>query len=90
MLVLPAFILLAFLASIGLALWATALNVKYRDFRFVTPFIVQFGLYISPVGPHPGRVAAALLSKPNGGCHRWPFAGAFSAARVRSICPIWP
>jgi len=49
-LALPAFILLAFLASIGPALWITALNVKYRDFRYVIPFIVQFGLYVSPVG----------------------------------------
>jgi lipopolysaccharide transport system permease protein len=47
---LPAFILLAFLASIGPSLWITALNVKYRDFRYVIPFIVQFGLYVSPVG----------------------------------------
>jgi lipopolysaccharide transport system permease protein len=50
MLVLPAFVGLAFLVSIGPALWITALNVKYRDFRYVIPFIVQFGLYISPVG----------------------------------------
>jgi lipopolysaccharide transport system permease protein len=49
-LLLPAFILLALLASLGLGLWITALNVKYRDFRYVIPFIVQFGLYISPVG----------------------------------------
>jgi lipopolysaccharide transport system permease protein len=47
---LPAFVLFAFVASIGPALWITALNVKYRDFRYVIPFIVQFGLYISPVG----------------------------------------
>jgi lipopolysaccharide transport system permease protein len=50
MLVLPVFTLLAFVASIGPALWITALNVKYRDFRYVIPFIVQFGLYVSPVG----------------------------------------
>jgi len=50
MLILPAFVLLAFFASIGPALWITALNVKYRDFRYVIPFIVQFGLYVSPVG----------------------------------------
>src|SRR6201997_2274319 len=50
MLLFPAFILLAFLASTGPALWITALNVKYRDFRYVIPFIVQFGLYVSPVG----------------------------------------
>ncbi len=49
-LALPAFILLAFVASIGPGLWITALNVKYRDFRYVIPFIVQFGLYVSPVG----------------------------------------
>jgi lipopolysaccharide transport system permease protein len=47
---LPVFILLAFVASIGPALWITAFNVKYRDFRYVIPFIVQFGLYVSPVG----------------------------------------
>lgn len=49
-LLLPAFVLLAFGASVGPALWIAALNVKYRDFRYIIPFIVQFGLYISPVG----------------------------------------
>jgi lipopolysaccharide transport system permease protein len=49
-LLLPVFMALAFLASLGPGLWITALNVKYRDFRYVIPFIVQFGLYISPVG----------------------------------------
>jgi lipopolysaccharide transport system permease protein len=48
--VLPIFVLLAFFASVGPALWITSLNVKYRDFRYVIPFIVQFGLYVSPVG----------------------------------------
>jgi lipopolysaccharide transport system permease protein len=47
---LPLFALLAFFASVGPSLWITALNVKYRDFRYVIPFIVQFGLYISPIG----------------------------------------
>ena len=47
---LPAFILLALLASLGPGLWVTSFNVKYRDFRYVIPFIVQFGLYVSPVG----------------------------------------
>lgn len=49
-LALPGFILLAFLAALGPGLLITALNVKYRDFRYVVPFIVQMGLYISPVG----------------------------------------
>ena len=49
-LTLPVFILLAFLTAMGGGLYTAALNVKYRDFRYVVPFIVQFGLYISPVG----------------------------------------
>jgi len=47
---LPFFVVLAFLASLGPSLWLTALNIKYRDFRFVIPFLVQFGFYISPIG----------------------------------------
>jgi lipopolysaccharide transport system permease protein len=47
---LPIFVLLGFFASLGPSLWIAAVNVKYRDFRFVVPFIVQLGLYISPVG----------------------------------------
>jgi len=50
LLLLPLFLLLAFMASFGAGLWLCALNVKYRDFRYVVPFLVQFGLYISPVG----------------------------------------
>jgi lipopolysaccharide transport system permease protein len=50
LLALPAFAVLALLASIGPSLWITALNVKYRDFRYVIPFMIQFGLYVSPVG----------------------------------------
>lgn len=47
---LPVFILMACAAVMGISLWITALNVKYRDFFHIVPFIVQFGLYISPVG----------------------------------------
>lgn len=47
---LPVFVLLAFAASLGIGLLVSALMVKYRDFRFIVPFVVQFGLYISPVG----------------------------------------
>jgi lipopolysaccharide transport system permease protein len=47
---LPLFIIVAFFASFGVGLWLTALNVKYRDFKHVVPFLVQIGLYISPVG----------------------------------------
>jgi len=47
---LPLFILLVFAVAMGSGLLMAALNVKYRDFRFVIPFVVQIGLYISPVG----------------------------------------
>ncbi len=49
-LLLPFFLLLTVLVALGPGLWFASLNVKYRDFRFIVPFIVQFGLYISPVG----------------------------------------
>lgn len=46
----PLFVLLAVLASLGPGLLVASLNVKYRDFRYIVPFIVQFGIYVSPVG----------------------------------------
>ena len=50
MIFLPLFILMAFLCAFGIGLFLTAVNVKYRDFRYIIPFIIQFGLYITPVG----------------------------------------
>jgi lipopolysaccharide transport system permease protein len=50
LLFLPVFIILAFFISLGVGLYVTALNVKYRDFRYIIPFIVQLGIYITPVG----------------------------------------
>lgn len=49
-LLLPGFAAIAFMTSVGIGMWITALNVKYRDFRYVIPFITQLGLYVSPVG----------------------------------------
>ncbi|MCX7362559.1 MAG: ABC transporter permease [Alphaproteobacteria bacterium] len=49
-LLLPVFVLLALLTAIGPAIWAASMIVKYRDFRFLIPFALQFGLYVSPVG----------------------------------------
>jgi lipopolysaccharide transport system permease protein len=49
-LLLPFFLFFALTTAVGAGLWISALNVKYRDFRYIIPFIVQFGLYISPVG----------------------------------------
>jgi homopolymeric O-antigen transport system permease protein len=50
LLTIPLFMALAFGAAFGAGIWLCALNVRYRDFRYIVPFIVQFGLYISPVG----------------------------------------
>jgi len=46
----PLFLLLTLLLALGCGFWFSALNVKYRDFRYIIPFIIQFGLYLSPVG----------------------------------------
>ena len=50
LLTLPLWMAVAFAASMGAGLWLASLNVQYRDFRYVVPFLVQFGLYVSPVG----------------------------------------
>lgn len=50
MLLLPGLLLLALATAFGAGLWFAALNTKYRDFKFIVPFVVQFGLYVSPVG----------------------------------------
>jgi lipopolysaccharide transport system permease protein len=63
---LPAFVALAFFAALGPGLILTTLNVSFRDFRYVIPFIVQVGLYVSPVGfssavvPEPWRLLYSL------------------------------
>jgi lipopolysaccharide transport system permease protein len=49
-LLLPVFLILAAVVSIGPVLWLAALNVQYRDFRHIVPFLIQIGLFISPVG----------------------------------------
>lgn len=65
-LMLPVFIAIAFFCAFGVGLYLTAVNVKYRDFRYIIPFIVQFGLYITPVGfsssviPEKWRIVYAL------------------------------
>lgn len=50
LLTLPLWVAVAFAVSMGTGLWLASLNVKYRDFRYVVPFLVQFGLFVSPVG----------------------------------------
>lgn len=55
---LPLFVILVFGASLGIGLWLAALTVEYRDFRYIVPFMVQIGLYLSPVGFQSGIVPA--------------------------------
>lgn len=50
LLALPLFVLLGLAIALGAGLWVTALTVKFRDFRFITPFILQIGLFVTPVG----------------------------------------
>ena len=79
---LPGFLLLAISTAVGAGLWIAALNVKYRDFRYVVPYMVQIGMYISPVGfnsalvPEKWRIVYAL--NPMVGVidgFRWSFLG---------------
>ena len=93
---LPLFVVLAFFASTGLGLFFTALNVKYRDFRYVIPFMIQFGLYISPVGYSSSiirekfgdTVAQIYALNPMVGViegFRWAILGGQSALDVQSL-----
>jgi lipopolysaccharide transport system permease protein len=91
-LVLPFFLLLACAAALGAGLWFAAWNVKYRDFRYVIPFVVQFGLYISPVGfsstiiPLKWRLVYAL--NPMVGVidgFRWAMSGGRTAMNLQTI-----
>ena len=47
---LPVFFIPATLTALGIGYWFSAVGVRYRDFRYIMPFIVQFGMYVSPVG----------------------------------------
>jgi lipopolysaccharide transport system permease protein len=85
---LPLFIGVAFAAALGGGLWLSALNVKYRDFRYIVPFILQFGIYISPVGFSSDKIPAAwrLLYACN------PLVGiidGFRWALLHGEAPLW-
>jgi lipopolysaccharide transport system permease protein len=62
---LPVFALLAFATALGPGLLVTAMNVKYRDFRYLLPFIVQFGAYVSPVGFSSARAFGTSCRTPS-------------------------
>ena len=95
-LALPGLVVMAFLASLGPGLYLTALNARYRDFRYVIPFLVQFGLYASPVGfssgvvPERWRLLYAL--NPMVGVidgFRWAILGEASAFHLSSFLVSW-
>jgi lipopolysaccharide transport system permease protein len=83
---LPLFLLLALVASLGVGLWLSALNVEYRDVRYVVPFITQFWLLATPIAypssllPEPWRTVYGL--NPMAGVvegFRWALLGSNSA-----------
>lgn len=93
LLLLPAFVALAVLASLGPALIFAALNVQYRDFRYISPFLAQFGMYVSPVGfsseavPEPWRFWYSL--NPMVGVidgFRWCLLGGDSRISAPAMC----
>ncbi len=96
MLTLPLFVIMAFMASLGPGLYIAALNVKYRDFRYIIPFVVQLGLYVSPVGfsssvvPEEWRLLYAL--NPMVGVidgFRWAILGGESNLHMTSFLMSW-
>jgi len=96
MLTLPLFVIMAFMASLGPGLYIASLNVKYRDFRYIIPFVVQLGLYVSPVGfsssvvPEEWRLLYAL--NPMVGVidgFRWAILGSESSLRMTSFLMSW-
>ena len=91
---LPLFIIIAFFASFGVGLWLTALNVKYRDFKHVVPFLVQLGLYVSPVGFNSNIASSIIPEKFRLLYYLNPMAGVIDGFRwcfFGKITPIyWP
>jgi lipopolysaccharide transport system permease protein len=92
LLVLPAFVVLAIVLSLGLGVWLAALNVKYRDFRYVVPFAVQLGLFVSPIAfstaDVPERWRTLYFLNPLVGIidgFRWSILGGNSLLDVRAV-----
>ena len=60
---LPAFLLLTILSALATGIWLSALSIRFRDFQHITPFLVQVGLYATPIA-YPGEVVISTLSDP--------------------------
>lgn len=96
MLTLPLFVIMAFTASLGPGLYIAALNVKYRDFRYIIPFVVQLGLYVSPVGFSSSMVSdewrLLYALNPMVGVidgFRWAILGGESSLHMPSLLMSW-
>lgn len=92
LLMIPFLLFIAFSAALGIGLWFSALSVRYRDFQFVVPFLLQFGLYVSPVGfassVVPEKFAIFYALNPMVGVidgFRWAILGDGGFLRVESI-----
>lgn len=92
LLMLPMFVVMALGAALGLGLWCAAMNVRYRDFRFVIPFALMIGLYLSPIGfstsviPESWRLLYSL--NPMVGViegFRWAVLGGAFAPRIEAL-----
>ena len=59
---LPFFLLLTIISSLAIGIWLSALSIRFRDFQHVTPFLVQVGLYATPIA-YPGEVVIHSLSR---------------------------
>jgi lipopolysaccharide transport system permease protein len=73
LLTLPLFVALGLGAALSVGLWLSALNVKYRDFRYVIPFVVQFGFFVSPVGYPSSWCLGKLAGMSHGEILQWIF-----------------
>ena len=89
---LPAFVLLAVTLALGIGVYLAALNVKYRDFRYVVPFVVQLGLFVSPIAfttaDVPERWRALYFLNPLVGIvdgFRWSILGGDSVLDLRAV-----
>ena len=58
----PLFIFIGIIAALGVGIWLSALTVRYRDFQHIVPFMVQIGLYITPIA-YPAEFATQQLPK---------------------------
>ncbi len=59
---LPAFIIITIISALGVGIWLSALTIRYRDFQHIVPFMVQFGLYATPVA-YPASTVVDTLPK---------------------------